>query len=236
MDSSQTNNPWFAISMGLVGLIVGYGIATGMGSLPGAPAAPTPGVDQPAPTNAEPADVDDDPVIGKADAPITLVEFTDYQCPFCSRHYEQTYLQIKKDYVDTGKVKVVVRDYPLSFHPNAQKASEASECADDQGKFEPMHDALFEKQGEWSNLSGTAVTDKFKEYAKAAGVSNAATFASCLDGGTHAQEVSADLAAGQAAGIDGTPGFWILGPDGETKQISGAYPYDTFKAAFDEML
>jgi protein-disulfide isomerase len=238
MNSMHTNNPWFAVSMGLIGLIVGYGFATGMGTLPGVPAAPG-GVQadttgQPTVT-ADPADVDDDTVLGNEDAPITLIEFTDYQCPFCSRHYEQTYKQIKADYIDTGKVKLVVRDYPLSFHPNAQKASEASECADEQDKFYEMHDVLFSKQGEWSELAAPAAAEKFKQYARDLGL-KAAAFDSCLDDGAMAAEVNSDLSEGQAAGIDGTPGFWILGPNGETKNISGAYPYDTFKTEFDNML
>lgn len=235
---SSTNTPWFAATIGLLGLIVGYAVANGMGGLPSpaAPAAPSVAdntVPTPPPSNDTPPDLDDDPVLGDADAEVTLVEFTDYQCPFCSRHYEQTYSQIKKDYIDTGKVKLVVRDFPLSFHPNAQKAAEATECADDQNKFWQMHDKLFETQGTWSNLSDAPAT--FKQYAKDLGL-NASTFDSCLDGGTHAQEVAADLAAGSASGIDGTPGFWILGPDDQKQKISGAYPYDTFKSAFDSML
>lgn len=242
MSNGQTSNPWFAISMGLVGLIVGYALASALGgelALPsplrgGTPTAandttPPP----PLPTNDTPPTTDDDPVLGKADAPITLVEFTDYQCPFCGRHFTQTHGQIKKDYVDTGKVKLVMRDFPLSFHPNAQKAAEATECADDQGKFWEMHDMIFEKQGEWSG-SADAV-GMFKKYAADLKLTPA-KFGSCLDDGTYAEEVKKDMADGSAAGIDGTPGFWILGPNGKNQKISGAYPFDTFKAAFDGML
>ena len=92
-------------------------------------------------------------MLGSANATITLIEFTDYQCPFCSRHFNQTYEQIKKDYIDTGKVKFYLRDFPLGFHPNAQKAAEAARCAGDQGKYWEMHDALFKNQSEWSPLA-----------------------------------------------------------------------------------
>lgn len=240
--SSPVNNPWVAATTGLAGIIVGYVLSSGMGglNLPAAPsptpgaAAPTPTAGAPAipPTTDTPADADDDAVLGDSDADITVIEFTDYQCPFCSRHYEQTHKQIVKDYVDTGKVKLVVRDFPLGFHPNAQKAAEATECAADQNKFWEMHDKLFQMQGTWSNTDGITA---FKQYAKDIGL-NAGTFDSCLDGGTHAQEVKDDMAAGSASGIDGTPGFWIVGPDGKGQKISGAYPFDSFKTAFDAIL
>jgi protein-disulfide isomerase len=239
---SSTSSPWFAVSMGLLGLIVGYALATGLGGGIALPSAGNPPIAQggtdnpvvpPTPTNLKPAAPDDDEVKGSASATVTLIEFTDYQCPFCSRHFQQTVPEVIKNYVDTGKVKYVVRDFPLGFHPNAQKASEATECAADQGKFWEMHDKLFNSQGEWSN--STTAPDTFKKYATDLGL-NAGTFGTCLDSGKHAEEVKKDMADGQASGIDGTPGFWILGPDDQTKQISGAYPYATFQAAFDEML
>lgn len=239
--SNGQSNTWFAISMGLVGLIVGYGLATalegGVSSFPIPTQVGQPTVDDttPPPSNDTPATVDDDPVLGKADAPVTIIEFTDFQCPFCSRHFTQTFGEIKKNYIDTGKVKYVLRDFPLGFHPNAQKSAEAAECADEQGKFWEMHDALFLKQNEWSNLSPEEAGKKFKQYASDLKL-NAGSFAGCLDGGTMATEVTKDQTDGSAAGIDGTPGFWILGPDGKNQKISGAYPYDTFKTAFDSML
>ncbi len=228
--------------MGLAGIIVGYAVAAGVGGglIPGAPTnVPPAAVDNtvppPTPSNDTPATADDDAVLGKASAPITVIEFTDFQCPFCSRHFTQTFGQIKKDYIDTGKVKYVSRDFPLGFHPNAQKAAETAECSKEQGKYWEMHDKLFEKQEEWSNLATADAAKKFKEYAAGLGLS-AGPFAGCLDDGKTAAEVKKDAADGSASGIDGTPGFWILGPDGKNQKISGAYPYDTFKTAFDGML
>ncbi len=237
--NNTTNTPWFAVSVGLIGLIVGYALATGVGNplaLGGGKAptpTPTPVAADPDPVPAgDPADADDDFMKGDESATITLIEFTDYQCPFCSRHVEQTLPEIMKNYVDTGKVKYVVRDFPLSFHGNAHKAAEASECAGEQDKFWEMHDKLFQAQGEWSNLGDASA--KFKEYAKALGLKS--SFDSCLDNGDMVAEVDADLAAGSAAGINGTPGFWIVSDDGDSKSVSGAYPYATFQAAFDAML
>lgn len=90
--------------------------------------------------------VDDDPVLGKADAPVTLIEFSDFQCPFCRAFWKEALQQIKKDYIDTGKAKFVYRDFPLSFHPLAKPYALAANCANDQGKFWEMHDKIFEEQ------------------------------------------------------------------------------------------
>ena len=166
---------------------------------------------------------DDDPVKGDKDAPVTIVEWSDFECPFCARFYRDTYSQIIQNYIDTGKAKLVFRDYPLSFHPNAQKAAEASECADDQGKFWEMHDKIFENQG-------TLSTDNFKAWAVELGL-DATEFNDCLDSGKHAAETAKDLADGSAAGIRGTPGFIING-----QLVSGAQPYANFAAAIDAAL
>lgn len=239
VQSPSRNNPWFAISLGLMGLIVGFGIAKWRGtSLPVVPRdpspvaqAPTP-IPNPTPTPANPASVDDDPFLGEEDAPVMLIEFIDYQCPFCKRFFDQTLLQIKTEYIDTGKVKFVARDFPLGFHPNAQKASESTECAEEGGKFWAMHDLLFAKQDEWSPSSNA--TDLFKKYASDLDLPS--SFDACLDDGKYAQEVQKDLSDGTSAGINGTPGFWVLGPDGKSQQISGAVPFANFKQAFDTLL
>lgn len=90
---------------------------------------------------------DDDPVLGDANAAVTMVEFSDYECPFCKRFYDDTLAQIKSTYIDTGKLKLVYRDYPLSFHPGAEPAAQAANCAGEQGKYWEMHDKIFEAQG-----------------------------------------------------------------------------------------
>jgi protein-disulfide isomerase len=186
---------------------------------PAAPSAPTP-----------PAVVDMDlgkNVKGSADATVEIVEFTDYQCPFCKRFFDETEHQIIKEYVETGKARLAVRHFPLSFHQNAQKAAEAAECAAKQGKFWEMHEMLFEKSQ--PDGTGLNVAD-LKSYAAKLGL-DTAVFNTCLDNGETAQIVQGDFAAGQAAGTSGTPSFYING-----KQIVGAQPFASFKAAIDAEL
>ena len=166
---------------------------------------------------------DDDAVRGDKNAPVTMVEFSDYECPFCERHFTQTHPQIIKEYVDTGKVKIVFRDFPLPFHPNAQKAAEAAECAGEQDKYWEMHDKLFQNQ------SALGI-DKLKQYAKDLGL-DASKFNQCLDSGAMASEVKKDAEDGSAVGINGTPGFIINGT-----LVSGAQPFSAFKTVIDAAL
>jgi len=167
---------------------------------------------------------DDDPVLGEDNAPVTIIEFSDFQCPYCARFREQTFDQIKENYIDTGKVKFVYRDFPLSsIHPMAQKAAEASECADEQGKFWEYHDKIFAGQ---SSLS----IDNLKQWANDLGL-DTAKFNSCLDSGKYESEVKNDLSDGSAAGGRGTPYFLV----GNTA-LSGAYPFDSFKQAIESQL
>lgn len=189
---------------------------------PGAPptAAPPP----PAVFTGDMDDLmDDDAVKGDLDAPVTMVEWSDFECPFCGRFYSGAYKQIVSEYVDTGKVRFVYRDFPLSFHPQAQKAAEAAECAGEQGKFYEMHDLLFEK-----GVSGGVAS--FKTYASEIKL-DTAKFNTCLDDGKMAAEVKKDMADGAAAGVTGTPGFIING-----KLVSGAQPFEAFKAIIDAEL
>jgi protein-disulfide isomerase len=166
---------------------------------------------------------DDDAVKGDEDAPVTIVEFSDYQCPYCGKWFLQTYPQLKKEYIDTGKVKMVFRDFPLSFHQYAQMAGEAAECVRDQGGDEAyweFHDVLFTKQAQLSE-------GNVKAWAKERGYD----ISKCLADGTFRKEVQQDMADGQAAGVQGTPAFFING-----KLISGAQPFSVFKQAIDAAL
>ena len=158
---------------------------------------------------------------GPATAAVTIVEFSDFQCPFCARvlpAFEQT----MTSYDD--KVRFVFRQFPLeSIHPQARKAAEASLCARDQGKFWELHDAMFADQ------AGLA-PDKLKEKAAKIGL-DATKFGQCLDGGTAAAEVSADLALGQAIGVAGTPATYVNG-----RFIDGAVDFATLSKVIDEEL
>jgi protein-disulfide isomerase len=187
----------------------------------------------PAPTQAPEqlrvtVDIDDDYCLGQEDAPVTIVEFSDYQCPYCQRFWAQTLPQIKSEYIDTGKVKFIYRDFPLGFHPNAQKAAEATECAGDQEKYWDMHNKIFGQLNGWSG-SGDAATI-FKGYASDLELDSDA-FADCLDTGKYEEEVQKDLAAGSAAGVSGTPAFFVNGIF-----IGGAQEFSTFKQIIESEL
>lgn len=170
------------------------------------------------------------PLLGNENAKVTIVEFSDLQCPFCRRWFVETYPQIKKDYIDTGKVNLSFRHYPLSFHPAAQKSAEAAECANDQGMFWEFHDKVYEEQ-EAQGQGTIQYTDAdLKQWALDLGL-NGEEFNSCLDSAKYAKRVTDDFNDGAAAGVDGTPGFFING-----QRIIGAQPYATFKAIIDQEL
>ncbi len=167
-------------------------------------------------------------VSGEDSAPVTIVEFTDYQCPFCSRFAEETHGKIVDTYVTTGKVKYIVRDLPLPFHPHAQEAAEAARCAGDQGKYMEMYDELFVNQKAWAEA--TKVIDIYTGYAGEIGL-NIAVFSECLSSGTKTEAVKADLALAEELGINGTPSFVING-----KILVGAQPFENFKAVIEAEL
>ena len=168
-------------------------------------------------------DVDDDPVKGSESAPVTIIEFSEYECPFCKRFFDQTFSQIEENYIKTGKVRYVFRDFPLGFHQYAQKAAEAAECADEQGKFWQYHDKLFENQDALG-------IDSLKQYAKELSL-NAVKFNNCLDSGKMASEVEKDLSDGLEYGVEGTPMFFINGVG-----LSGAQPYSAFEQIIEQEL
>ncbi len=159
---------------------------------------------------------------GDPNAPVTLLEYSDYQCPFCGRHVAQTAPQLDEQFIKAGLVKHVFRNFPLnSIHPQAAKAAEAAECAGEENQFWAMHDKLFASQDEWSGNTGAV--DLFKQYAAALGL-DAATFDGCLDSGKYVDKVNTDLQAGIEAGVTGTPAFFI-----NDWFVSGAQPLTVFQ-------
>jgi len=180
--------------------------------------------------------LDDDPIKGDPNAPITIVEFSDFQCPFCSRFFTQTLPQLEETYIDTGIVKLVYRDLPLdSLHPNARPASIASECADEQGKFWDYHDVLFSKQAEWGRQSTAVVSETFQTYASDLGL-EAASFETCLSSSEMVDEVNNDYLDATSYGASGTPTFFVgTEKDGFIKLV-GAQPFNAFKLNIDRLL
>ncbi|MFM7204460.1 MAG: DsbA family protein [Myxococcota bacterium] len=163
---------------------------------------------------------DDDPRMGSADAPVTIIEWSDFQCPYCKRNGE-TLKEVKQRYGD--KVSVVFRDFPLPFHKEAPKASEAAECADEQGKFWEFHDKLFSNQ---QALDVGSLKKNAEELQL-----DMAKFTACLDSGKYKSEIDKDMAEGKVAGVTGTPATFING-----KMLSGALPIDTYAAIIDAEL
>lgn len=163
--------------------------------------------------------------IGSADAPVQIIEYSDFQCPYCGLMYPV--IEQALDEFD-GQVSVVFKQFPLtSIHPQAMNAALASECALEQGKFKPYYDMLFTRQDAWSKTEGTA---SFKQYARELGL-NGQEFNTCLDSQKYADKVNADLAEGQEFGISGTPGFFI-----GDEFLGGAAQYDTIKSMIEKQL
>ena len=161
------------------------------------------------------------PKKGPDSAQITIVEFSDFECPFCSR-VNPAIKKVQETYGD--KVQVVFRQYPLDIHRNARKAGEASLCADEQGKFWEMHDGMFDNQ---KNLG----VDGLKSIAASVADLDVTEFNSCLDSGRHAETVQRDLKEGAQAGVNSTPAFFING-----RYLSGAQPFESFAKIIDEEL
>ncbi len=164
----------------------------------------------------------DNHVRGNFNAPITLVEFSDFECPYCARHYP-TLNKILDDY--PGKVRLVYKHFPLPFHANGGKAAEASECASEQGKFWEYHDKLFENLA----ASGYSLAN-FKQWAKDLAL-DSGKFNDCLDSSKYVQKVQSDYQEGAQKGINGTPATFING-----QLVSGALPYESFKQIIDGLL
>lgn len=180
----------------------------------------------------EPVDVsiDDDAVLGKSDAPVTIIEFSDFQCPFCRSFWKNAFAEIVKEYIDTGKAKLVFRDYPLSFHPMGVPSAKAGECAKEQGKFWEMHDVIFEEQEKLGEGTVQYTVNDLKKWAAKVGV-NTTQFNDCVDSEKYKAEIEKDAADGVAAGVTGTPAIFING-----RLIAGAQPFSVFKTIIDEEL
>jgi len=189
-------------------------------SQPNKPAAPVPG-------QKVNVSVGHLPVLGNKNAKVEVVEFGDFQCPFCGRFYKDVEQQLKKDYVDTGKVKFAFRHYAF-LGQESTSAAEASECANEQGKFWEYHNYLYENQK--GENQGAFSKENLKSFAATLGL-NTSQFNSCLDSGKYAKNVTDDFSDGQNAGVNGTPATFING-----QLVSGAQPFASFKTLIDQEL
>ncbi|MDB4348592.1 DsbA family protein [bacterium] len=179
---------------------------------------------------------ENNPVIGNPDAPITIIEFSDFQCPFCAKFHMQTLPTIMDEYINKGIVKLVFRDFPIqNIHPNAVPASIAAECANEQGKFEQMYHMLFEKQKEWSNLETSYAITAFNQYASEIQLDEE-KFDSCIKNVKYIEEVQKDLNEGRTYGVTGTPGFFIGNEEIGFMELKGAQPFESFKKIIDIQL
>jgi protein-disulfide isomerase len=169
--------------------------------------------------------------MGRDDAPVTIVEFTDYQCPFCRKYHTETFAQLKKDYIDTGKVRFVSRDLPLGFHANAEKAAEAAWCAGEQNKYWQLRDTMIDNS---SDLSPDAIV----RYAQTDGL-DMASFKACAQAEKYKTEIQKDMADAGTVGISATPSF-VIGKtakdaiDGD--RVVGAVPVAVFEGEIQKFI
>ncbi len=161
-------------------------------------------------------DLSKEPFLGKEDAPVEMIIFDDFECPFCARFEQQAFLNIKKDYIDTGKVKFIYMHLPLGFHPMAGPAAIATECAHEQGKFWELHDKIFANQASLNE-------ENLKKWAEETGL-DMDKFNTCYDTGKYSQRVEEEMSLGQSVGIRGTPSFLING-----KLAVGAIPFEDYQ-------
>lgn len=169
--------------------------------------------------------------VGKADAPIVVTEWANYQCIHCKNFSEQTFAQFQTEFVDTGKVRFVYRDLPFTGQDNVHRASEAAACAADQNRYWEYHSALYRASADWANLSGGGLDIQLTQYATDIGLDGAA-LRSCLNDNRHVKAVDDDIAAARKFGVTGTPAFLVNGfkYEGEMKiealraATSGARP------------
>lgn len=191
--------------------------------------------------------IEDDYVLGDLNAPVTIIEFGDFECPFCTKVFLETEPKIREDYIKTGKVKWVMRDFISPYHSKGDDASNAAQCAGVQGKYFEMHDKLFSnsyagdnwgddpKIGRKSGYTEAQATELFKKYAKELGL-GADKFNKCLDSKQFDAEISKDKSDGAAAGITGTPSFLIGNDKNGFTKLVGSQPYPAFKQLIDAKL
>ncbi len=174
----------------------------------------------------------DDPSLGSREAKVAIVEFTDYQCPYCAKYHSQTFDMLKKEYIDTGKVQYFLRDFPLDFHDHAKGAAIAANCAGEQDAYWQMMDRLFANQSELGD-------ELYQQSAQSLDL-NMEQFEACRNSPDQAITIEEDMASGQEIGVDGTPAFFIgrvqNGQLVDAKKVSGAQPLTVFSRIIEPLL
>lgn len=174
----------------------------------------------------------DDPTLGSQQAKVAIVEFTDYQCPYCAQYHSETFESLKKEYIDTGKVQYVLRDFPLDFHAYAKGAAIAANCAGEQDAYWQMNHQLFSNQSELGD-------GLYEKSAQSLGL-NMDLFESCVNSPEQVQKVEEDVVYGQEIGVNGTPTFFIgrveNGQLTDAKEVSGTKPLSAFSRIIDPLL
>jgi protein-disulfide isomerase len=172
------------------------------------------------------------PVLGNPTAPITLIEFGDYQCHFCNVFFHSTEGEILKNYVQTGKVKMIFKDYNI-IGPDSVNASHGAHCANDQGLFWEYHDILYSN---WTGENnGWASSENLGKFAQEIGL-DMDVWSECMLNGIHSQTILSSNQDAKSLELTGTPAFFVIGPDGKTTRLFGAQPYETFEQVFENEL
>ena len=195
---------------------------------------PTPTIQQARPSNITINTFLDNgsPILGNPNAPITLVEFGDYQCHFCNVFFHTTEDNILKNYVETGKVRMIFKDYNI-IGPDSVNASHGAHCANDQGLFWEYHDILYSN---WTGENnGWASSENLERFAQEIGL-DVDLWSECMLNGIHSQTILASNADARSLELTGTPAFFVIGPDGKTTRLFGAQPFETFEKVFENEL
>ena len=172
------------------------------------------------------------PILGDPSAPVTLVEFGDYQCYFCNQFFHTTEDDLFKNYVETGKVKVIFKDYTI-IGPDSIAAAHATHCADEQGKFWEYHDTLYDH---WTGENnGWASSENLLQFARNIGL-DIDEFSNCMLDSKYTSVITNSNQDAKDLGLTGTPAFFIIGPDNKITKIGGAQPYDIFERIFNSEL
>lgn len=172
------------------------------------------------------------PILGDPNAPITLIEFGDYQCHFCNVFFHSTEEDILKKYVETGKVRMIFKDYNI-IGPDSVNASHGAHCASDQGLFWEYHDILYSN---WTGENnGWASSENLARFAQEIGL-DVDVWTECMIKGAHSKNIIASNNDAKSLELTGTPAFFVIGPDGKTTRLFGAQPFETFEKVFDSEL